>query len=150
MSIGPIVGLRPEDLAQLESLLRAHGLPYEDCAEQLQIFCGVFDGRELIAAGGLEPAGEYGLLRSVVVDERFRSKGLARSISEQLLRRAESEGRVAVYLLTETAEDYFARQGFERVAREQAPDAIANTLQFTSLCPDSAACLRMSLPRPAS
>jgi len=66
MSVGPIVGLRPADLAQLESLLGEHHLPYEDCAEQSQIFCGVYHGNELIAAGGLEPADEYALLRSAL------------------------------------------------------------------------------------
>jgi amino-acid N-acetyltransferase len=147
---GPIVGLRPADLPQLQALLRAHHLPDEDCAEQVQIFCGIFDGDELIAAGGLEPAAEYALLRSIVVAERYRGRGLAQSISDHLLRQAESEGRAAVYLLTETAEDYFAERGFERVARDQVPDAITRTRQFSSLCPDSASCMRMTLPRPAS
>jgi len=148
--VAPIVGLRPADLAQLESLLRAYHLPCEDCAEQPQIFCGIFEGDELIAAGGLEPAAEYALLRSIIVQERYRARGLARSITDQLLRQAESEGRAAVYLLTETAEDYFARQGFERVAREQVPAAITRTRQFSSLCPDSASCMRMILPRSGS
>lgn len=146
----PIVGLQPADLAQLESLLGAHHLPYEDCAEQLGIFCGVFDGNELIAAGGLEPAGEYALLRSIVVQVRYRARGLAQSISEQLIQQAETEGRVAVYLLTETAEDYFVRQGFEKVARGAVPATIARTRQFSSLCPDSASCMRMTLPQSVS
>ncbi len=150
MRVAPIVGLRPADLAQLESLLRAHHLPYEDCADHPQIFCGIFDGNELIAAGGLEPVAEYALLRSIVVVERYRARGLAQSIAERLLRKAESEGRAAVYLLTETAEDYFARQGFERVAREQVPAAVTRTRQFASLCPDSASCMRMTLPRSGS
>jgi amino-acid N-acetyltransferase len=147
MPPGPIVRLRPADLAQLESLLGAYHLPYEDCAEQVQIFCGIFDDSELIAAGGLEPAGEYALLRSIVVQERFRSKGLAQSIGEQLIRQAEADGRVAIYLLTETAEDYFAKRGFEQVARDAVPAAITRTRQFSSLCPDSASCMRMTLPR---
>ncbi|MCP4767912.1 MAG: GNAT family N-acetyltransferase [Gammaproteobacteria bacterium] len=150
MPVGPIVGLRPADLAQLESLLGAHQLPYADCAEQLGIFCGMFDDNELIAAGGLEPAAEFALLRSIVVLERYRGRGLAQSISEQLIQQAEAEGRVAVYLLTETAEDYFARLDFEKVARDAVPAAIARTRQFASLCPDSASCMRMTLPRPRS
>ena len=150
MPVGPIVGLRPVDLGQLESLLGANHLPYEDCVEQLRIFSGVFDGSELIAAGGLEPAAEYALLRSIVVQQRYRARGLAQSISEQLIQQAEAEGRVAVYLLTETAEDYFARQGFERVVRAAVPAAIARTRQFASLCPHSASCMRMTLPRSGS
>ena len=150
MSVGPIVGLRPADLAQLESLLGEHHLPYEDCAEQSQIFCGVYHGNELIAAGGLEPADEYALLRSIVVQQRYRGRGLAQSISERLIRQAEAEGRVAVYLLTETAEDYFAKWGFEKVARDAVPGSIKRTRQFASLCPDSACCMCMTLPRSGS
>ncbi len=147
MSTGPIVGLQSADLAQLESLLSAYQLPYEDCAEQVQIFCGIFDDDELVAAGGLEPAGEYALLRSIVVAQKYRAKGLAQSIVDYLLHLAEAEGREAVYLLTETAADYFARRGFEKVARDEVPAAIRSTRQFSSLCPDSASCMRMLLPR---
>jgi amino-acid N-acetyltransferase len=150
MPPGPIIGLQAANLAQLESLLRAHHLPYEDCGEQLQIFCGVFDGDELVAAGGLEPAGEYALLRSIVVQERYRDGGLAQALAEYLVRRARAEGRAAVYLLTETAEDYFAKRGFEKVARDTVPAAIMRTRQFSSLCPDSASCMCMDLPRSSS
>lgn len=150
MPVGPIAALQSADLAQLESLLGAHHLPYEDCAGQLGIFCGVFDGNELIAVGGLEPAGEYALLRSIVVQQRYRARGLARAITEEFLRQAEAEGRAAVYLLTETAEDYFARQGFEKIGRDVVPSAIARTRQFAALCPDSASCMRLTLPRSRS
>ena len=150
MPVTRIARLRPADLHQLETLLRAHHLPTEDCAQQPQIFYGIYDGEQLVAAGGLEPAGEYALLRSVVVSQDYRARGLGRSITEYLLQRAESEGRAAIYLLTESAEDYFAARGFERVAREQVPEAVRRTRQFASLCPDSASCMRMTLPRRGS
>ena len=148
MSPDPIVGLQPTDLEQLTALLGANGLPTADCAEQLPIFCGVFDQGELIAAGGLEPAGEYALLRSVVVQDRHRGAGLAKTITQQLLQQARDESRAAVYLLTETADAYFKRQGFERVARDSVPVEIARTRQFVSLCPDSAICMRIELSQP--
>jgi hypothetical protein len=84
MRFSPIVRLQPANLAQLEVLLRDNNLPVQDCAAQAQNFFGIFDGDELIAAGGLEPAGDYALLRSVVVQEQYRSSGLARSISRYL------------------------------------------------------------------
>lgn len=142
-----VVTLRFADLAQLEALLRANHLPADDCGEQASIFCAIYQDDELIAAGGLEPAGEYALLRSIVVRADHRGKGLARTITEYLLGRAEAEGRAAVYLLTETAADYFARLGFTDVARAGVPPAIIRTRQFASLCPDSASCLFQPLPR---
>ena len=147
MPAGDIVNLRVADLAQLEALLRANHLPADDCSEQASIFCAIYHAGELIAAGGLEPAGDYALLRSIVVRADHRGKGLARAITGHLLRRAEAEGRAAIYLLTETAADYFARLGFTLVARSEVPVAITRTRQFSSLCPDSASCLFLPLPR---
>ncbi len=148
MAVSSIVRLRAADLAQLENLLRRNNLPAEDCAEQARNFCGIFDDDDLIAAGGLEPAANDALLRSVVVHEQYRSRGLARSIIEYLVRLAESEGRETVYLLTETAGTYFENLGFKRIDRIEVPSAIAKTRQFASLCPDTASCLKMTFAAP--
>jgi amino-acid N-acetyltransferase len=147
MPVSPIVRLQPANLAQLEDLLCLNNLPAQDCAAQAQNFYGIFDGDELIAAGGLEPTADYALLRSIVVKEQYRASGLARSISEYLISLAEAEGRQAVYLLTETAGSYFQKLGFTPLPRAEVPTAIAHTRQFSALCPDSASCLVMPLPR---
>ena len=147
MTIGKIVRLQPDDLHQLEDLLQSNGLPSQDCAEQGDIYYGIFDQDRLIAAGGLEPAAEYSLLRSVVVHPQYRGRGLAHAISEFLIGLAQVQGSLAVYLLTESAADYFGKLGFSQVSRDQVPAAIAQTRQFTSLCPDSASCLLIRLPR---
>ena len=139
--------LRSARLPQLEALLEANDLPTDDCAEQAENFYGIVEQDRLIAAGGLQPAGEYYLLRSLVVDEAWRGRGLARALTEFLLARAEKAGSPAVYLLTETAADYFARLGFESVKREQVPAAIRQTRQFASLCPQDARCMVIGLPR---
>jgi len=145
MPLGPIVWLQTGYLDQLEALLIGNGLPAEDCALPENLFCGIFDQDELIAAGGLQAAADYSLLRSIVVKPHYRDRGLARSISEFLLERARSQGYVAIYLLTETAAGYFDNLGFEHVTRASVPAAIAATQQFSSLCPDSASCLMMDL-----
>ncbi len=145
MPVGSIVRLRSRDLARLENLLRSNQLPTEDCAEQMHNFCGIFDGDDLVAVGGLEPAANYALLRSVAVQERYRDRGLARAMSEYLINQANSEGKKAVYLLTETAERYFDKLGFSRVDRAEVPLEIMQTRQFKSLCPDTASCMVMTL-----
>ena len=145
MSRAEIVQLRCADLAQLEALLRANQLPADDCAEQAHRFCAIYKGDQLTAAGAIETAEQYGLLRSVVVLEDCRGTGLARDITAHLLQRARDEGRLAIYLLTETAEAYFAALGFALVARTDAPLALTRTRQFSSLCPGSACCMCLSL-----
>ena len=147
MSVSAITRLQPANLAQLEDLLCLSNLPTQDCAAQAQNFYGIFDGDELIAAGGLEPAGDYALLRSIVVKEQYRASGLARNIAEFLINLAETRDGQAVYLLTETAGSYFQKLGFTPLSRAEVPAAIAQTRQFSALCPDSADCLVMRLPR---
>ena len=145
MAAGAIVELPRTELVTVQALLRAHQLPDEDCADPALYFCAIFDGSELIAAGGLEPAASCVLLRSVVVRPDYRSQGLARRITDHLLARAVAEERLEVYLLTETAEKYFALLGFQTVDRSEVPAAVARTRQFSTLCPQSACCMRMAL-----
>ena len=147
MPTDDIVNLRVADLALLEALLRANQLPADDCREQAGNFYAVYSGTDLIAAGGLEPAGDYALLRSVVVAQQLRGRGLAQRLTDHLLHRAEADGRSAVYLLTDTAADYFSRLGFSPVERDRVPPSITRTRQFSSLCPDTASCLYLPLPR---
>ena len=147
MPVETIVKLHPVSLAHLEALLSQNHLPTQDCVEQMQNFYGMFAGDELIAAGGLEPAEDYALLRSVVVKTQYRAMGLAQKIVGYLLDLAESENRLAVYLLTETAGSYFQKLGFKPVPRKEVPEMIRQTRQFSTLCPDSASCFVMRLPR---
>jgi amino-acid N-acetyltransferase len=142
-----IIPLRCADLAQLEALLQDNHLPTEDCAEQAQHYCASYAGDELIAAGAIEPVTHYGLLRSVVVREDYRGRGLARRMTTHLLDQARDEDRVAIYLLTETAQTYFADLGFLTMARDDVPKVVSLTRQFASLCPDSASCMYLPLAR---
>ena len=142
-----IIPLRRADLAQLEALLQDNHLPTEDCAEQAQHYCASYAGNELIAAGAIEPVAQCGLLRSVVVREGYRGRGLAQRMTTHLLDQARDEGRVAIYLLTETAQSYFADLGFVPMARADVPKAVSLTRQFASLCPDSACCMYFPLER---
>lgn len=138
-----ITRLEAGDVARLQQLLRQSGLPDEDCAAPTARYFGIFEDDRLIAAGGLQAAEADALLRSVVVDPAYRSRGFGRRISAHLLAHAGSRGFRAVYLLTETASDYFAQLGFDRVERNSVPAAIAATRQFSALCPDSAVCMKL-------
>lgn len=139
------VALTPKQLEQLQGLLRENHLPWQDCEQQLPHFFGLYAGQKLLAAGCLEPAGDTALLRSIVVDEPARSQGLGQMMVDFLLQRAGASGIEEVYLLTETATAYFAEAGFTQVTRESLPEAIRQTRQFQSLCPEDATCMRLEL-----
>ena len=95
--------------------------------------------QQIVGAGGLETCCDDALLRSVVVHPEWRSRGVGHELVRRIVCHAESRGLRAVYLLTLTAEHYFPRFGFERVERGSVPREIAETVEFKSACPDTAA-----------
>jgi amino-acid N-acetyltransferase len=99
----------------------------------------------LVAVGGLEVCCNNALLRSVAVKPKWRKHGVGRGLVQRLVSLAEARRMNALYLLTQTAEDYFPRFGFERVAREGVPADIAETLEFKSCCPASAVAMAKPL-----
>jgi amino-acid N-acetyltransferase len=140
-----ITKLPAADVVRLESLLLQNQLPSQDCVAQAEHFFGLYQEQKLVAAGGLEPAGQFALLRSVVVLSACRAQGLGAMMTEFLIHKAVTQNYESLYLLTESAETYFLKFGFTLVARDQVPDEIAATQQFSSLCPDSAHCMVLKL-----
>ena len=133
-----IICLNVSHLSDIETLLQNCGLPFEDCKEQLDNFYGITSGNELIAIGALQIKVPVALLRSVAVLEGNRGKGLAFRMTQHLLEVARTNGVRNIYLLTEFAEHYFTRFGFQAVERNSVPAYVQSTRQFESLCPASA------------
>ena len=92
----------------------------------------------LVGVGGLEVHGRFALLRSLAVKAESRRQGIASMICDRLEEDAVRRRISRVYLLTETAESFFARRGYSVATRAEAPAEIAATEEFTTLCPDSA------------
>jgi amino-acid N-acetyltransferase len=131
--------LRPatdDDLAAVEGLLIAADLPVEGVAAALSQFVVVEDGAGIVGAAGLELHGEHALLRSVVVAPEARGRGLARAMVGRLLEPAAARG--GVYLLTTTADRYFATLGFAALDRAAVPAEIRASPEFASICPSDA------------
>lgn len=144
MSPDPISSRPP--LTAAVSLLRQSQLPTEDLTdEHCEHF--FFSGPALAPTGlvGLEIFGDVALLRSLVVSADRRGSGLG----EKLLRHAEahatSQGVRSLYLLTTTAESFFAKRGYAKVARELAPERIKATREFSEICPATSACMTRHL-----
>jgi amino-acid N-acetyltransferase len=78
----------------------------------------------------------------VAVDAEYRGQGLAASLVEAAVERAKRVNLRAVYLLTTTARDYFARRGFADCPREEAPAAVRESWEFRTGCPSTAAFMK--------
>ena len=143
---------RPAESSEWEKvaeLLTMAGLPLAGAQENLSGFLLAFRGDELVGSAGLErygAAGEDALLRSLAVADRERGRGLGSALVEKLLARARSERIARIVLLTETAEPFFARFGFRRIARADAPESVRSSVEFQSACPQSAAVMTLSMP----
>jgi amino-acid N-acetyltransferase len=88
---------------------------------------------------GLELFGDVALLRSLVVSAQARTSGMGSALVGHAESHARSMGVKTLYLLTTTAEEFFARRGYARTARDSAPPAIKTTREFAGICPASSA-----------
>jgi arsenate reductase len=143
ITLGPAA---PAELDAVRALLAADGLPVDGVADQFPA-AHVLARRagEVIGAAALEVYGRAGLLRSVVVAPGERGHGLGVALTADRLQAARSLGLDAVYLLTTTATPFYARFGFVPHDRAALPAALAASPEAATICPASAACLRLTL-----
>lgn len=124
----------------VEALLSAGGLPVSDLHSSKNVlFFGCSSGDTLAGIVGLEVYGSSALLRSLAVLESGRRAGLGTALVAYAEQQAMARGIDTLYLLTNTAENFFAGRGYARAERDLAPAAIAATREFAELCPSSAA-----------
>lgn len=130
------------DLGAVEDLLTKSNLPVSGVDDLMDSFIVAERDGRVMGAAGVERAGEYGLLRSVVVDPAARGRGVGRALVERVTAESEENGVRELYLLTTSAEKYFSTHGFTKMTRDAAPKEIQNTAEFTDLCPSSAVVMR--------
>lgn len=133
------------DLDYVERLLSRNDLPVEDLrAAPAEFYYATADG-ERVGIGGLEGYGAVGLLRSVVVESPKRGRGYGTMLCAALENTARDDSIKTLYLLTTTASEFFASEGYTTVERPTVPEAVRNTTEFEDLCPSTATCMRKSL-----
>jgi len=117
-------------------------LPYEDItSENLHHFRVLKKKRKVIGVVGLQIPRPLALLRSLAIDPSYKNQGLGSQLTQQAEKYGDSLKLQALYLLTTTAEDFFAKRGYEKVLRKAIPNQIQDTAEFRSLCPVSAVCM---------
>ena len=141
---------RPADFQPVVALLGRAGLPVAGVPPTLAgFFVAEVDeptpGERLVGAIGLEEYGTAGVLRSAVVATQSRGAGVGAALVRRLLADARARGIHDVYLLTTTAEAWFPRFGFVRIARVAVPAALHASEEFNGACPDSAIVMHTTL-----
>jgi amino-acid N-acetyltransferase len=132
-----------DDGPEIKQLLTDSDLHHEDITTaQLKHFLLGWDGStKLVAVIGLEIKNHSALLRSLAVDADYRNRGIATRLVGKIEDYARSMEVDALYLLTMTAEAFFEKRGYQRIARDSAPAGIQETTEFRNLCPASAVCM---------
>lgn len=134
------------DLSEINALLASESLPQVESGDPFDFYCKVVgDENQIVGAIGMEIYGPYGLLRSLVVGTDFRNEGLAENLVASVIDFARKSNVKEIYLLTNTAEKYFAKKGFKCTKRDMVPIDIKKSKEFSSLCPASSIVMKISI-----
>lgn len=136
---------RPADLPSIVSLLERGHLPLAGIEAHVEAALVAREGARIVGCAAVELYDDAGLLRSVAVDPSSRGQGLGIRLTEAALALARQRGAQTMYLLTETAAEFFPRFGFRAIARDQVATAVRQSAEFTGACPDTAQAMMAEL-----
>jgi amino-acid N-acetyltransferase len=131
------------DLPRIKELLTQNDLPTAGVDEHWRTFVIARAGDAIVGCGGAEAYQFAALIRSIAVEEAWRSRGLGRRITRQLLDRLASRGLREFYLLTTTAESYFRKRGFKTIDRDEIHPQLLASRELQDACPSTAICMRL-------
>ena len=139
------------DAAAVLALLEQAGLPTDDVMSHLGSAVVARHHGRVVGTAAIEVYADGGLLRSVAVDQEYRSLGLGTRLTDAAIDVAQRRRLPALYLLTTTADGFFPRFGFERIGRDDVPASVQASIEFRGACPASATTMlkRLSTDRVA-
>lgn len=137
-----------ERFNEFRDLLRSVGLPCDDLTLDKHILIGYYENDRLIGTGALELYGKYALLRSLAVKDTLRGRMLGSRITDELIVLAQENHISHIYLLTETARLFFKRKGFVDIPRENVPEVVRASSEFSGVCSGEAVCMEKVIGDP--
>jgi amino-acid N-acetyltransferase len=129
------------DEKAIRDLLIRCGLKPEGISPHLSHFVVAVEEGVVVGTAGCEIHGGAGLFRSFAVDPHHRRGGIGTQLYRLVLAHASLKGVREGYLLTDTAEGFFAKLGFQRIERQAVPMVIQETEQFRTECSETAVCM---------
>ncbi len=135
----------PADLPAIFELLERSKLPRDGLDAHVATTLVARDANGLVGTAALELYGTAALLRSVAVAAEQRGRGLGAALTATALDLARRRGVRTVYLLTETAAEFFPRFGFRPIPRPAVDPAVLGSAEFTTACPASALVMARTL-----
>ncbi|MBI1743982.1 GNAT family N-acetyltransferase [Candidatus Acetothermia bacterium] len=139
---------RTEDVASIFALLEKSGLPQEGLSDHIRTTLVARSDEKIIGCVAIELYGSAALLRSVAVDKAWRGQGLGQQLTQAALDLAQEHKVKTVYLLTETANEFFARFGFRSISRSEVVPDVKRSVEFTTVCPERATVMGIEIISP--
>ncbi|MGQ0709499.1 MAG: GNAT family N-acetyltransferase [Rhodoferax sp.] len=119
------------NLDQTLPLLELCGLPIVDLTAQHGVqFVVAQQGALTVGVAGLQCLGACALVRSVAVHPQHRRAGLGQQLLSAVEGRARGLGVQRLFLLTESAQAFFRRQGYAELPRCAAPPELQACSQW--------------------
>ena len=143
-----IEGAKNRDYDAVVTLLEKTDLPPDEIELHMGNFLvirhpeAVRGSEFLVGSVGLEIYEDSALLRSLAVHPDFQGTGFGSRLVDSILEVARGKGITRLFLLTDTAEDFFKKRGFVVVTRENVPDDMKQSIEFTTLCTSSPSMMR--------
>ncbi|MEZ4403521.1 MAG: UDP-N-acetylmuramate--L-alanine ligase [Kofleriaceae bacterium] len=127
-----VMPARHADGAEIRALLASVELPVDDASDlDLPHFFMLRNEHGVVGAVALEVLGEDAILRDLAVSMQARGQGLGWILADVVVQWARFRGVRRIYLLTETASDFFAAKlGFRVVDRTTVSPEVAGTSTF--------------------
>ena len=134
-----LIEANTDNLSTIQLMLDSCGLPSDDLTkDHLEHFYILKCDDKALGCIGLEVYGKHVLLRSLAVIEDVRGKGFGKLLVKKIEQYAKEQHIDDIYLLTTTAESFFANLGYSTISREGISPAVKKSEEFSSICPDSA------------
>jgi len=133
-----------EDMAAVRGMLAAAGLEEAARDDQQGSFFVLRNEDGVVGCVALEVLGDDAILRALAVDPRFRGAGYGWMLADTAVNHARWRGVRRIYLLTESASDFFAAKfGFRVVDRSTISKQVVGNEPFSR--PASAQLVAMRL-----
>ena len=133
------------DWPSVRALLTESGLPLDGAADAFSTGFVAREGDRTVGCVAIEPFDGSVLLRSVAVVPDRRGTGLGTALVHAAEDLARDTGARTIHLLTDTAEPWFARLGYEVIDRSVVPSDVARSIEFETACSETAVAMRRRL-----
>ena len=133
-----------EDFPAIHQLLVRSGLPVDGVTPGAGNYYTAKAGR-LLGVLGIETHGRAAVLRSFAVEPDVRKTGIGKALIQHAFTEMRATDCSDVYLLTSTAEGYFANYGFVDAERGELPAQVLSSAIFRADCCAACACKALKL-----